>query len=139
MAGARPGPGDAWLESDAPRVACPEHGVVVAAVPWARHGARFTRAFEDQVAWLAVNTSKTAVSQLMRNPRFEVVTLTSPRASGVAIVRKRRNGEPTLIFEERFRDIRAVERDSGVPLLWQENGATESEANQSSQLSGNGS
>ena len=28
--------------------------------------ARFTRAFEDQVAWLAVKTSKTAVSQLMR-------------------------------------------------------------------------
>ena len=27
---------------------------------------RFTRAFEDQVAWLAVNTSKTAVAELMR-------------------------------------------------------------------------
>lgn len=79
------------------------------------------------------------VSQLMRNPRFEVVTLTSPRTSGVAIVRKRRDGEPTLIFEERFRDLRAVERDSGVPLLWRENGATELEANQSRQLSGNGS
>jgi transposase len=35
-------------------------------VPWARHGSRFTRSFEDQVAWLAVNCSKTAVSQLMR-------------------------------------------------------------------------
>jgi transposase len=39
---------------------------VVCAVPWARHGSRFTRAFEDQVAWLAVNCSKTAVAQLMR-------------------------------------------------------------------------
>jgi transposase len=39
---------------------------VVAAVPWARHGSRFTRSFEDQVAWLAVNTSKTAVAALMR-------------------------------------------------------------------------
>ncbi len=29
----------AELEAAAPRVACPEHGVVVAAVPWARHGA----------------------------------------------------------------------------------------------------
>ena len=45
---------------------CREHGVVVAAVPWARHDANFTVAFEDQSAWLAVNTSKKAVSQLMR-------------------------------------------------------------------------
>jgi transposase len=39
---------------------------VVCAVPWARHGSRFTRAFEDQVSWLAVNASKTAVAELMR-------------------------------------------------------------------------
>jgi transposase len=39
---------------------------VVCAVPWARHGSRFTRCFEDQTAWLAVNTSKTAVAELMR-------------------------------------------------------------------------
>jgi transposase len=44
----------AVLEADAPRVRCPEHGVVVAAVPWARHGAGHTRAFDDTVAWLAV-------------------------------------------------------------------------------------
>lgn len=55
-----------FLEADAPRVRCRQHGVVVAAVPWARHGSRFTRSFEDQVAWLAVNTSKTAVAELMR-------------------------------------------------------------------------
>jgi transposase len=54
------------LEADASRVRCRRHGVVVAAVPWARHGSRFTRSFEDQVAWLAVNTSKTAVAALMR-------------------------------------------------------------------------
>ncbi len=35
-------------------------------MPWARHGSRFTRAFEDQVAWLACNCSKTAVAELMR-------------------------------------------------------------------------
>lgn len=29
----------AVLEADAPRVSCRRHGVVVAAVPWARHGA----------------------------------------------------------------------------------------------------
>jgi transposase len=56
----------AFIEAEAPRVSCRRHGVVVCAVPWARHQARFTRAFEDQAAWLAVNCSKTAVAQLMR-------------------------------------------------------------------------
>jgi len=55
-----------FLEADAPRVECREHGVVVAAVPWARHDAGFTRSFDDQAAWLAVNTSKTAICQLLR-------------------------------------------------------------------------
>ena len=55
-----------FLEADAPRVACVEHGVVVAHVPWAKHGAGHTHAFDDQIAWLAVRSSKTAVSALMR-------------------------------------------------------------------------
>ncbi len=56
----------AFVEAEAPRVTCRRHGVVVCAVPWARHGSRFTRAFEDQAAWLAVHTSKTAVAALMQ-------------------------------------------------------------------------
>lgn len=55
-----------WLEADAPRVQCREHGPTVAAVPWARHGAGHTRDFDDTVAWLAVQCSKTAVTELMR-------------------------------------------------------------------------
>jgi transposase len=56
----------AFLEAEAPRVCCCRHGVVVAAVPWARHGAGFTRAFEDTAAWLAVHTSRVAVAELLR-------------------------------------------------------------------------
>jgi len=55
-----------WLEAEAPRVECREHGVVVAHVPWARHGAGHTHAFDQQVAWLATRTSKSAVVELMR-------------------------------------------------------------------------
>jgi transposase len=55
-----------FLEADAPRVACREHGVVVAQVPWARHDSGFTRAFEDTAAWLAVHTSRVAVAELLR-------------------------------------------------------------------------
>jgi transposase len=55
-----------FLEADAPRVWCREHGVVVAHVPWARHGAGHTRTFDQTVAWLATQTSKAAVTVLMR-------------------------------------------------------------------------
>lgn len=54
------------LEADAPRVSCRDHGVTVAAVPWARHQAGHTHLFDAQVAWLATQTSKTAVTELMR-------------------------------------------------------------------------
>jgi len=54
------------LEADSPRVQCPAHGVVVAAVPWARHGARFTRDFEDQVAWMATRSAQSTVATLFR-------------------------------------------------------------------------
>ena len=56
----------AFLVADAPRVDCRRHGVKVAWVPWARHASWFTHAFEDQVAWLTVATTKTAVVELMR-------------------------------------------------------------------------
>jgi len=55
-----------WVEADAPRVRCRTHGVIVAAVPWARHDAGHTHAFDATVAWLATKCSKTAVTELMR-------------------------------------------------------------------------
>jgi transposase len=55
-----------FIEAEAPRVSCRDHGVTVAWVPWARHGAGHTRDFDDQVAWLVTHTSKTAVVELMR-------------------------------------------------------------------------
>jgi len=56
----------AFVEADAPRVRCRAHGVVVARVPWARHGAWHTRDFEDQAAWCASQCSRSAVCRLMR-------------------------------------------------------------------------
>jgi transposase len=54
------------IEADVPRVNCGVHGPTVIAVPWARHGARFTAAFEDTAAWLAARTSASAVVALLR-------------------------------------------------------------------------
>jgi transposase len=57
---------EAVVEADAPRVRCPVHEVVVAHVPWARHGAGHTRDFDDTAAWLVVHCSKSAVAELLR-------------------------------------------------------------------------
>ena len=45
---------------------CSVHGPTVRQVPWARHGAGHTLAFDQQVAWLATQCSKTAITELMR-------------------------------------------------------------------------
>ncbi len=55
-----------FLEAEAPRVDCPDHGPTVVQFPWARHAAGHTRAFDDVVAWLAVHSSKTAVVEFVR-------------------------------------------------------------------------
>jgi transposase len=48
------------------RVECPEHGVLLEKVPWARRGSAFTRHFEDTVTWLVTRTDKTTVANFMR-------------------------------------------------------------------------
>lgn len=60
------GSSKAFVEAEAPRVVCRRHGVVVARTPWARHGSRFTKMFEQQVGWLATHCSKSAICELMR-------------------------------------------------------------------------
>jgi transposase len=39
---------------------------IVAAVPWTRHGSRFSSAFEDTVAWLACHAALTVLAALLR-------------------------------------------------------------------------
>jgi transposase len=52
----------AWLR----RLACPAHGVVVQAVPFARHRSGFTREFEQVAAFLAAKTDKSTVARFLR-------------------------------------------------------------------------
>jgi transposase len=56
----------AYLQAGAPRVHCPEDGVVVAHVPWARPGAKHTWAFEDTCAWMAANTALSVLTVFLR-------------------------------------------------------------------------
>ncbi len=48
------------------RLACPEHGIVVQAVPFARASSRFTRDFEEFIAWLVTRADKTTVATFAR-------------------------------------------------------------------------
>lgn len=56
-----------YLECELRRFPCPGcERVVTEAVAWARPGARFTRDFEDVVAWLAQQTAFSVISRLLR-------------------------------------------------------------------------
>jgi transposase len=56
-----------FLRAEIRRLACRRCGRVrTEEVPWARPGARFTRDFEDVVAWLAQRMDKTAITRLLR-------------------------------------------------------------------------
>jgi transposase len=56
-----------YLECELRRFGCPGcDRVVTEAVGWARPGARFTRDFEDVVAWLAQQAAFSVITRLMR-------------------------------------------------------------------------
>ncbi len=113
----------AYLEADAPRVACPVHGVVAAAVPWARHGAGHTRYFDDQVAWLAAACAKTTVTSLMRISWRTVGHIIARVTAETGAARDRLAGLRRIgIDEVSYRKghkylIVVVDHDSGL-LVW---------------------
>ena len=117
------GPVKVELEADAPRVNCPTHGPTVIAVPWARHGAGHTRMFDDQVAWLAVHTSKTAVAQLMRIAWRTVGAIVArvsadAEAAGDRLAGLRRIGIDEISYKKGHRYVTCVvDHDSGR-LVW---------------------
>ncbi len=112
------------MEADAPRVSCKRHGVVVARVPWARHGSWFTREFEQQVAWLATRCSKAAVCELMRVSWYTVgriierVVVDERARQGDPLDALRRAGIDELSYRVGQRYITVVvDHDSGR-LVW---------------------
>ena len=55
-----------FIEAELRRLWCPDCGVRLEAVPWARPGAAHTRDFEDVVAWLAQQMAKTPITRLLK-------------------------------------------------------------------------
>jgi transposase len=54
------------IECELRRLRCPDCGVRLEAVPWARPGAAHTRDFEDVVAWLAQQMAFAPIARLLR-------------------------------------------------------------------------
>lgn len=47
------------------RIQCEEHGALNEFIPWADGDSRFTKSFNDEVAWLATEMSKLAISEYL--------------------------------------------------------------------------
>ena len=112
-----------FLEAEAQRVNCPVHGPTVRQVPWARHGAGHTRPFDQQVAWLATQCSKTAITELMRIAwRTVGAIITRVWADTAAAVDAfaglRRIGIDEISYKRRHKYLTVVvDHDSGR-LVW---------------------
>lgn len=111
------------LEAEAPRVNCREHGPAVAAVPWARHSAGHTYAFDAQVSWLATQCSKKAVTDLMRIAWRSVGAIITRVWADVEAVHDRFAGLRRIGIDEisykrghKFLTV-VVDHDSGA-LVW---------------------
>lgn len=124
----------AYVEADAPRVRCLRHGIRVAAVPWARHDSRFTRAFEDQAAWLATHSSRSAVSELVRTAWRTVGSIVK-RVSAEALTKidpldgLRRIGVDEVAYRKGHYYLTVVvDHDSGR-LVWAAAGRNEATLN----------
>ena len=112
-----------FLEADAPRVNCPVHGPTVRQLPWARHGAGHSRAFDQQVAWLATQCSKSAITELMRIAWRTVGSIITrvwaDTAAGIdAFAGLRRIGIDEISYKRRHKYLTVVvDHDSGR-LVW---------------------
>ena len=117
----------AYLEADSPRVACPDHGVVTAQVPWARHGAGHTHAFDDTAAWLVTHCSKSAVRELLRiawRTVGSIVTrvVADAEAATDRFTNLRRIGIDEISYKRGHKYLTVVvDHDTGV-LLWAHDG-----------------
>lgn len=118
-----------YLQAEVARIQCREHGVLTEEVPWARPGAKVTRAFDDTAAWLAAHSPATAVCEYLR-VSWRTVNRIVERvvADHVGSVDRLNNLRRIGIDEIAYRKGRRfltviVDHDTGR-LVWAREGAT---------------
>jgi transposase len=113
----------AFLEAESPRVSCPEHGPTVAAVPWARHGARHSHQFDQTVTWLARYCAKRTVAFLFRVAWETVGSIITRVMSDVDAVEDRwdnvrRIGIDEVSYQKGHKYLVVVVNHANGQLLW---------------------
>ena len=112
------------VQAELVRVRCPAHGVVTAAVPWARHGAGHTRDFDRKAAWLATRMSKTAVARLLRigwETVGQIIARVMADAEAQAVDRLanvRRIGIDEVSYKRGYKYLTVVVDHDSRKLLW---------------------
>jgi len=112
-----------YLQATTRRVSCPTHGVVVAAVPWARAGSRFTTAFEDTTAWLVCHATLSVVAVLLRvawrSVSAIVIRVVAERAGAIdRLAGLRRIGIDEISYRKGQRYLMVVTCHDTGRLVW---------------------
>lgn len=118
---------EVYLQAPAPRVRCRRHGVVVAHVPWARHGSKFTTSFEDTCAWLSARLNISAVAQYLRTTWQSVDAIVARVVAELAGGRDplsglRRVGIDELAYRKGQRYITVVINHETGRIVWAREG-----------------
>lgn len=110
------------IEAEICRVRCPDCGVKVEDVPFARPGARHTRDFEDLAAFLAQQANKTVIAKLLRIDwatvgriveRVVADHLDTERLAGLVMI-----GVDEVSWRKRHRYLTCVADHIGGGVVW---------------------
>jgi transposase len=104
------------------RVDCEHCGVRVEQVPWAAHGSRFTRDFEEMAAYLAQVTDQTQVSRLLgiswQTVGSIVERVVADRLDSDRLVGLRRIGVDEFSYRKRHRYLTLVVDHDRRRVVW---------------------
>ena len=114
---------EVWLEGEIRRLKCKKCAAVVTeSVPWARHDSDFTRPFEDVVALLAQQASKTAVMKLTGIAWVTVGKIAervvAEKLDPVRFEDLRRIGVDEISFRRRHRYLTVVTDHDSRRVIW---------------------
>jgi transposase len=90
-----------FLEADLPRIQCPQHGKITAAVPWARHDDRFSRPLEEFAAWKAAHMPWTRAAAELRITWEALANITARVAADAGAGRDRLAGLRRIGIDEK--------------------------------------
>jgi len=110
------------IECELRRLWCRDCGAQLEAVPWARAGSRYTRDFEDVVAWLAQQMAKTPIAGLLRIAwdsvgriveRVVADHLDDKRLSGLVAI-----GVDEISYRRHHRYLTSVVDHNAAAIVW---------------------